>query len=183
MNWEPLEAKRSRRLGQQKAVKVAEAFQRGGFNAREWKSKKTITDKYLEVISGLRKSTVGREGWFEWTQATPKNFYLSTWWRQESTVFLRLEGQLQDFPHSEAYFQNFNFLEIRMCFIIVVYKCSVQMWSLFFFFFPRKAVLKSTVFLHSFFFFFFASSRAIKIYFDKRKMKTCCLPGAQNFKN
>lgn len=28
---------------------------------RKWKFKKTITDKYLEVINGLRKSIGGRE--------------------------------------------------------------------------------------------------------------------------
>lgn len=42
------------------------------------------------------------------------------------------KGQLKDFLHSEAYFLNFDFLEIRMCFIIAVYKCSIQMWCLFF---------------------------------------------------
>lgn len=46
-------------------------------------------------------------------------------WDQKSS-----KGQLQDFLHSEAYFKSFNFLEIRMCFIIVVYKCSVQIWLL-----------------------------------------------------
>lgn len=46
--------------GQWEAVKSKKELRDEGLY-KEWKSKKTITDKYLEVINGLRKSIGGRE--------------------------------------------------------------------------------------------------------------------------